>query len=112
MANPTLRGHKLLVFNPFPPQGLSFEPLKKDFPHLEVQIVQLGWHDKDAHSMVSDEEWEDVTILLTASALPEIEKAPTLQLVQLQSAGSNHVHENPLYRETDITFCTVNGVHG
>ncbi|KAG9255538.1 D-isomer specific 2-hydroxyacid dehydrogenase [Emericellopsis atlantica] len=112
MANPTLKGHKLLVLNPFPTPASSFDPLKETFPDLAIQHVAVDFHEGDAHAKVSDEEWSNVTILMTGSALPKIEKAPKLQVVQLQSAGSNHVHEKPLYKETDVTFCTANGVHG
>lgn len=65
------------------------------------------------------EEWKDVTILLTFTYLPQPKDAPTLQYVQLISAGANHVLGHPLFRdgrgdgeEEEVVFCTANGVHG
>jgi hypothetical protein len=52
-----------------------------------------------------------VTYGMTYNVLPTRELAPKLQYMQLCSAGANHIHRLPLYEETDIAFCTANGVH-
>ncbi|KAF3771303.1 hypothetical protein M406DRAFT_240378, partial [Cryphonectria parasitica EP155] len=60
-------------------------------------------------------EWKDVTILLTGYSrefLPEKDDVPKLQYVQLSSAGANAIVSDPLYTDTDVAFCTANGVHG
>lgn len=54
-----------------------------------------------------------MTILVTLFTLPQKpSEAPHLQLVQLFSAGSNHIANHPIYKDTDIPIATVSGVHG
>lgn len=111
-ANPTLRGHKLLLLSPWPTPDSAVEALRARFPDLGVVVRQQGFEDGNPYSLVTKEEWKDVTILLTGSALPDKADAPRVQYVQLLSAGSNHIVEKPLFKETEIPFCTANGVHG
>ncbi|KAK3991071.1 hypothetical protein QBC44DRAFT_349473 [Cladorrhinum sp. PSN332] len=88
-TNRTLKGHKLLMVTAY---------------------VQPEWD--QGHPPFPDEEWKDVTLLLTFTVLPTPEQAPNLQFVQLMSAGANHVLEAPIFKNTDVKFCTANGVHG
>lgn len=62
--------------------------------------------------VVPAEDWDEVTILHTGHTLPPKELAYKLQLVQLQSARANHVLSALVFSETNIDFCTANGVHG
>lgn len=113
--NKTLRGHKLLIIAPWKePDGLVAK-LTAEFPDLQVVYFAQDWHGAPAGLPVSSlpaETWKDVTVLLTFSTLPKPEEAPRLAYVQLMSAGINHLVETPLYRDTDVEFCTANGVHG
>ncbi|KAJ0108143.1 hypothetical protein J7T55_007262 [Diaporthe amygdali] len=106
--NKTLKGHKLLVALPsFKPSKEEVDELKDRYTGLEVQIGSV----KD----VTKEEWKDVTILVTGynrEGLPDKDDVPNLEYVQLSSAGANLVVSDPLYKDTDIAFCTANGVHG
>lgn len=106
--NKTLKGHKLLVALPsFKPSKEEVDELKSRYPGLEVQLGSV----KD----VTKEEWKDVTILVTgynSEGLPDKDDVPNLEYVQLSSAGANLVVSDPLYKDTDIAFCTANGVHG
>jgi lactate dehydrogenase-like 2-hydroxyacid dehydrogenase len=122
-ANKTLDGHKLLVLLGVtgPPKillGTIFKPewvaeLHELFPGLEVVIVEdTALNTPSFQKKFPDNEWKDVTILLTGSALPTIDIAPKLEYIQLQSAGANHVLNNPLIRDTNIALCTASGVHG
>lgn len=110
--NKTLKGHRLLMLTstPVPPDYISI--LKSQFPDLDVVTVEQQWAATDAHTKIPDDVWKGTTILLTGSTVPAVEKAPVLQYVQLQSAGANHIIKNPLFTDTEVAFCTANGVHG
>jgi hypothetical protein len=110
--NKTLKGHKLLLLSPWPADTQFIAKLRAEFPDLECVVHQLGWAQRAPSADFPDEDWRDVTILLTGSALPAPEKAPKLQYVQLVSAGANHILKNPLFTDTNVAFCTANGVHG
>ena len=59
------------------------------------------------------EEWKDVTILATLSSLPPDPKlVPHLNFIHFFSAGTNHVAETPIYKDTKIPLTTSSGVHG
>src|SRR4051812_5727952 len=59
------------------------------------------------------EQWKDVTILCTLSALPRDPKlAPNLKFIHFFSAGTNHIATSPIYTETKIPLTTSSGVHG
>lgn len=111
-TNPTLKGHKLLLQFPFDIDQGVIDSIRSDFPDLEILNRVKHFMNRDAYTDTSKEEWKEITILLTGSALPEVEDAKKLQLVQLLSAGANHILERPIFKETDIAFCTANGVHG
>ncbi|KAK3352854.1 hypothetical protein B0T25DRAFT_195310 [Lasiosphaeria hispida] len=108
--NKTLKGHKLAVIMPLISEPGFFDDLKSEFPDLEIVVHKLAWGQSAAP--FPESEWADVTIILTFNTLPKPEEAPKLQYVQLLSAGANHILDNPLFKDTDITFCTANGVHG
>ncbi|KAJ0309610.1 hypothetical protein COL5a_010561 [Colletotrichum fioriniae] len=110
--NKTLKGHKLLVLSQFPLPQEWLDRVHAEFPDLKVVHHELAWADKKPKDSFNHDEWKDVTILLTGSALPAIEDAPKLHYVQLQSAGANHILKDPLFKDTDVSFCTANGVHG
>jgi hypothetical protein len=123
VANKTLKGHKLAVLLGVtgPPKILlgatlleeEITDLKSLFPDLDILTVEGVAPDSESlRQRVPDKEWENVTILVTGSALPEVEQAPKLEYVQLQTAGANHLFGHPLFRDTDTTFCTASGVHG
>lgn len=110
--NPTLNGHKLLILSPFLTPQATLDALRKRFADLKIVVRQQPFDDGNPNSLVERGEWKDVTVLLTGSALPEREDAPKLSYVQLLSAGVNHLVSKPLFKDTDIPFCTANGVHG
>lgn len=107
----SLKGHKLLILSPWKPPAEYVRKLQEEHPGLEVVHYELAWGGK-ASGKVPQEEWKDVTILLTGSSLPSREEAPKLEYVQLMSAGANHILNHPLFLGTEIAFCTANGVHG
>lgn len=112
-VNKTLKGHKLLLVTPWPvPAGFA-EELKTEFPDLEVVIRLQNWDGRALPlEVLPPETWKNVTILLTFSTLPRPEEASTLQYVQLMSAGVNHLLDSPMFKDTNVKFCSANGVHG
>lgn len=107
--NKTLQGHKLLVLlgDAWKPSSEELEALKKKYPDLKVQTGSK----KD----ITKDDWKSVTLLVTGynrEGLPELQDVPNLQYIQLSSAGANAVVTDPLYTDTDVAFCTANGVHG
>lgn len=122
-TNKNLNGHKLLVLLGVtgPPKillGAVFRPewiaeLKELFSGLEIVIVEGSiWNTPAFEQKFPEKEWKDVTILVTGSALPAAHIAPKLEYVQIQSAGANHILQNPLFDDADIALCTASGVHG
>ncbi|KAK3323357.1 hypothetical protein B0T19DRAFT_425742 [Cercophora scortea] len=109
-TNKTLKGHKLAILSPFAKPKEFLEQLRKEFPDLVADYYQLQWGQTTAP--FPPETWKDITILLTFNILPTPEQAPKLEYVQLQSAGANHVLKLPIFADTEINFCTANGVHG
>lgn len=108
IRNLRLDGQKLVLIRSNGPPVDFIERTKRKYPGLEIVYHQL----KDRKdSNVPASLWKDVTMLMSYNVLPTREQAPKLQYVQLSSAGANHVHGLPLYEETDIAFCTANGVH-
>jgi hypothetical protein len=113
-TNKTLRGHKLLVISPWEAPAGFLEKLAAAFPDLHVVYHVQGWNSIPPSTAddLPDGLWDDVTILMTFSTLPTPEQAPKLEYVQLMSAGANHVLDKPVFRDTEVSFCTANGVHG
>lgn len=106
--NRTLKGHKLLVVLP------SWKPSKEDLDAVHTQFPDLEVVTGDIKD-ITKEQWRDVTVLLTGysrETLPKKEDVPKLEYIQLSSAGANAVVTDPLFTETDVAFCTANGVHG
>ncbi|CAI4215735.1 unnamed protein product [Parascedosporium putredinis] len=86
--------------------------IRDRFPGISVSAYEVPWRDTEPPSNIPAEELERATVLVTGSVLPSREQAPNLGYVQLSSAGANHVLNHPLFTDTDIIFCTANGVHG
>lgn len=106
--NKTLKGHKLLIaLGDYKPSEDELQAVKEKYPDLEIQTGKK--------SDLTKEQWQDVTILVTGynrDGLPDKDDVPNLQYIQLSSAGANLIVDDPLYTDTDVAFCTANGVHG
>lgn len=107
-----LKNHTLLILTPFTPPASQLETIRNSYPDLKVVTYDLPWGAPGLPDDFDEAIWKDVTILLTSSYLPAKELVPRLQYVQLTSAGANHLVGKPLFSETDVPFCTANGVHG
>jgi phosphoglycerate dehydrogenase-like enzyme len=105
-----LNGQQVLFVGPSAPPAEWITRVKKRFPGLAIKsFVRDSWTDPSD----SDEiKWDEVTVLLTGMLFPTPQQAPNLQFVQLSSAGSNFLAKKPLFTDTEVTFCSANGVHG
>jgi hypothetical protein len=111
-ANPSLKGHQLLIIAPAPPAPEWVARVKKQHPDLDVVHYNKNPWGLGASSAAGDIDWSKATVLLTGPLVPTVEQAPKLELVQLQSAGANYLLDNPLFKDSDVEFSTANGVHG
>lgn len=108
-----LPGHKILILAPWVPSEDFLERLRNKYPGLEIAHRELPRTRRVSEAGISPEEWKDVTILLAGGlAIPDKELVPKLKYVQVMSAGANRILGHPIFLETDVTFCTANGVHG
>lgn len=112
--NPSLDGHKLLVLLDSALPEHFFKEVQAKFPGLKVEHRRTAWTAKvPGGDGFTDDDWKDVTVLLTGNTFPASKEiAPSLQYVQLQSAGANMILKHPLFLDSDVSFCTANGVHG
>lgn len=107
---------KLLSVLPQPEPEYITHRLRKKFPHIEFVYHQVTFDrgHSDKPPALPKDIWKGVTILNTLFTFPENPKedAPDLELVHLNSAGSNQVQQHPLYTDTDVTITTSSGIHG
>ncbi|KAG0137458.1 hypothetical protein HOY82DRAFT_575937 [Tuber indicum] len=61
--------------------------------------------------MLSEELLRQATVLLVDWTLPKIKQVPNLKVLQLPTAGSDHVVGQPLCTDTKIIFCTGSGIY-
>ncbi|TWU70730.1 hypothetical protein ED733_001307 [Metarhizium rileyi] len=112
----SLEGHKLLITGPWrvPPPPAQIAHIQARFPKLVIEVREKLWTRLVDSGKEEDQEklWKDVTILVTQGELPDAAQAPRLQYVQLWTAGAEQVVNKPAFKDTRITFCTANGVHG
>jgi hypothetical protein len=112
MANPTLKGHRALILTTVPVSSGPIDAIQDQFPDLEIITRVAPWGVNEVGDGFSDKDWEDITLLLTPTVLPTVEQAPRIQFVQLISAGANHVLSHPYFLNTEVPFCSANGIHG
>lgn len=102
----------LLALLPWEPSDESLQRIRDAYPGIAVAAHRVDWGSREVPDQITAEQLADVTILLTGPVVPDKEAVPKMKLVQLASAGANHVLERPLFKDTDVKFCTANGVHG
>ncbi|KAI3010030.1 hypothetical protein M752DRAFT_337986 [Aspergillus phoenicis ATCC 13157] len=101
----------LLILMPcaFPDKWIA--SMRSAVPHIRIEKREIDRNATELPTDISPGTWRDVTALFTWKLLPPKELVPSLQYVQLLSAGCNHVMGTSLFDETDVAFCTANGVH-
>lgn len=101
----------LLILLPWEPGSQYVSNLENISPGVKVITIKTTMYQDEVPKEISDETWKTVTVLFTWKLLPKKEQVPNLRYVQLLSAGCNQLFGKPVFEETDITFCTSNGVH-
>lgn len=113
--NKDLSGHTLLFALAWDlPEGYQ-DSLAERYPGLTVRHCRWdGWKtwQLPPADLFSGDDWKQVTILVPGPVVPTPDLAPNMQLVQLMSAGANLFTDKPLFTDTNVQFCTANGVHG
>ncbi|KAJ5118715.1 uncharacterized protein N7443_007647 [Penicillium atrosanguineum] len=83
--------------------------IQQVFPNDDVTVYQSK--PKEAVP-VPAELYQNATILVTFTDLPDIKDAKNLKLIHTLSAGLDHLLSHPILTDTDIPITTSSGVHG
>jgi phosphoglycerate dehydrogenase-like enzyme len=68
-----------------------------------IQLTEASW----------TEQYREATILCTLKHLPPtLESARNLKFIHFLSAGTDHISDDPIYKNTDIPLTTSSGIHG
>ncbi|KAL8740423.1 MAG: hypothetical protein Q9190_006872 [Brigantiaea leucoxantha] len=105
----------LLVVLPFPEPTAIFNRIRRRFPTLKITYYRLLFTSTPwiPATRVPPEIYATATILVTLSVVPPTpQDCPLLELIHFTSAGTNHVANTPIYKDTDITLTTSSGIHG
>ena len=114
MGGGPARDHLLCALPGPEPEGI-IERLRKKFPKIEITYhnISESFDFVKVRKELPADIWDDISIIFTFNALPEKPSdSPKLQLLQLMSAGSNHIQNHPIYTDTDVTIATASGIHG
>ncbi|KAB8271336.1 hypothetical protein BDV30DRAFT_228264 [Aspergillus minisclerotigenes] len=111
MQNSVKHPEVLLIIAPWNLPVSFLESLPTINPGIRVITCKCGMQDTKMPREISQETWKSVTILLTWNYLPGKEQVPNLRYVQLHTAGCNHIADTSLFEDSDVSFCTANGVH-
>lgn len=101
----------LLILTHWTPPPPIIDAIQRAHPHLRILAFDVPWSGALPDDFPQDI-WPSVTVLLTSTYLPKPEQVPRLRYVQLTSAGANQIVDQRLFLETELPFCTANGVHG
>jgi phosphoglycerate dehydrogenase-like enzyme len=84
--------------------------LHERYPNIHVEILP---NDSSLDSL-APETLRATKYLLGFNNFPKPEQVPNLELVQLFSAGSNHLHNHPLWtwKQDEVKWSSASGVHG
>src|SRR5690349_12820264 len=102
----------LLLLMPDDPASDFIQRVTDNYPGISVRWFNVATSDGKLTGCddIPVEVWEGVTMLCTYQ-LPKAELLPRLKFVQLTSAGSDQCDGNRLFEDSDIIFCSANGVH-
>ncbi|KAI1326633.1 hypothetical protein F5Y16DRAFT_374117 [Xylariaceae sp. FL0255] len=112
--NSDLTGHKLLLIGDYDLPKDFLEYAHGKYSGLEIVHLRMFPFNPPGEEGLKrlEKEFKDTTIIVGGAVLPTIEQGPKLQLVQLQSAGSEYIVNKPIFKDTDISFCSANGIAG
>ncbi|KAI9680125.1 MAG: hypothetical protein M1817_005142 [Caeruleum heppii] len=112
-GGPSTDEHLLIVL-PFDEPTEQIQRIQKKHPDIHITYRKLTYAVVPwKNDAIPPEVFNSATILATLSALPpNPADCPHLELVHFFSAGTDHVQQSPIYRDTDITLTTSTGIHG
>ncbi|KAJ5781202.1 hypothetical protein N7457_006362 [Penicillium paradoxum] len=96
----------LIVFFQKFPASLE-EHVRRKFSDAEVTIYQ-----SQDNVPVPAELYQNATVLVTFTDLPDLKDAKNLKLIHTVSAGLDHLLSHPVLRDSDILITTSSGIHG
>ncbi|KAI9792126.1 MAG: hypothetical protein M1835_008057 [Candelina submexicana] len=114
-GGPGITSEHMLLVLPVPEPVEIVNRIREKHPQIQITYHEITFKSTFEHnrSDVPPKIYKDVTILVTLSALPPSpDDCPNLKLIHFLSAGTNHVAESPIYKDTDITITTSSGIHG
>ena len=106
---------RLLFALPLPEPKEIVNRLRSKFPQIEITYAEVPFtfSPKEIEDALPPKVFEDTTILCTFAGLPKKrEDAKNLEVLQLMSAGSNHVQDTWIWETEDVEVCTASGIHG
>ena len=89
---------------------MKFDPALLDQIRAVSERIILTQHTARDDEPVPAGAFDQAEVLYTFGVLPCPEQAPHLRWVQLNSAGVNHVIQQPLFA-SDVMFTTMSGLH-
>ena len=89
---------------------MKFDPALLDQIRAVSERIILTQHTARDDEPVPAGAFDQAEVLYTFGVLPRPEQAPHLRWVQLNSAGVNHVIQQPLFA-SDVMFTTMSGLH-
>lgn len=102
----------LLMLIEWVPKPEAIAKLQERFPNLRIIDYRTTNYLGDSSYDIDAELLKEVTVLMTYKHWPKVELLPKLKIVQLLSAGCNHVMDGDIWKtRPDVKFCTANGVH-
>ena len=100
----------LLLHIPPEPDLQWIARLETKYPGLKVRWVPLHWTPGDKDLTLPPETWEDVTMACLFLPHPAYLMSK-VRYVQLTSAGVDKWVEHKTYKNSNVVFCTANGIH-
>ncbi|KAL9062627.1 MAG: hypothetical protein Q9157_008758 [Trypethelium eluteriae] len=93
----------------YPEPKALLDKLRKEYP-----AYAFTWYETSSNrATIASEIFKSATILVTLGTFPQdTSDAPNLKWIQVFSAGTDRLANKPIYRDTDVLFTTMSGIHG
>ncbi|KAG9248404.1 D-isomer-specific 2-hydroxyacid dehydrogenase-like protein [Calycina marina] len=115
MGDITPERQHILVALPYSQEMTEiFDKIKAKHPNVDFTCQRATFTpDKTTVAKIPDDYWKEFTIIVTFSTLPSDPKlAPNLNWIHFMSAGTNHIANTPIYKDSLIPLTTSSGIHG
>ncbi|KAI9812487.1 MAG: hypothetical protein M1827_004718 [Pycnora praestabilis] len=113
MGGGSTKPEHMLIILPMPRPTKIIDRIIANHPQFTVTFKQTKLTMAVEEGEIPTEIYKDATILVTLAAVPPSpESCPKLELIHFLSAGTNHVANSRIYKETTIPLTTSSGIHG